>query len=199
MKTKIMAGFLLAGILVVTCSFTLKRHQSRGNSGIYLTVQDYYQHKLTYEFDGNSEDGKLILNDLLGNSSGYVVNKGEKHPFDKNKTYGYQNRDNKVYRFFGKEAYEIIDTAQFYLYYRYDQVEKVKGKELVKTDEYYFSKDAGSQIQLLTVDNLKKAFPNNLSFHYSIDALFRTDQELIAYDTYCKCYKLKYIFSQSLK
>ena len=111
----------------------------------------------------------------------------------------YQNRDSKIYRVFEKNEYQILDTAEFYLYYAYEQVEKVKGKALVKTDEYFFSRTAESPILLLTAENLKKAFPDNLPFHYAIDAQFKRDQDLIAYDPYYKGYKIKYVYNRSLK
>jgi len=199
MKKKIVFGLMLAGTLLITFGFKAYKLQSNGSSGIYLTARDFYNHKLTYGFDCNTSTGKLKLNDMFGSSSGYIVSKGEKHSFDKYKTYGYQNCDNEIYRFFGKDAYQIIDTTEFYLYYRYQQVEKVKGKGLVKTDEYFFSKDGGSPIQMLTAENLKRAFPDNHPFHYAIDSHFRTDQELISYDSFSGCYKLKYLYNQSLK
>jgi hypothetical protein len=199
MKKKIVVGFMLAGSLLITFAFKVYKHQPSGSSGIYLTAQDFYNHKLTYRFNCNSKAGKLKLNEMFGSSRGYIISKGEKHSFDKYKTYGYQNCDNEIYRFFGKDAFRILDTAEFYLYYRYLEVEKVKGKGLVKTDEYFFSKDGGSLIQLLTAENLKKAFPDNHPFHYAIDSHFRTDQDLIAYDSFGKCYKLKYLYNQSLK
>ncbi len=112
---------------------------------------------------------------------------------------GNLNQNSKIYRHFGKGEYQILDTDEFYLYFAYEQVEKVKGKALVKTDEYFFSKNAESPIILLTAENLKKAFPDNLPFHYAIDAEFKRDQDLIAYDPYYKGYKLKYVYKQSLK
>jgi hypothetical protein len=113
-------------------------------------------------------------------------------------TFGFIS-NNLQYRNSEKGKYQILDTAYFYLYYRYEQVEKVKGKSLIKTDEYFFSRNAESPIQLLTAENLKRAFPDNLAFHYAIDAEFKRDQDLIAYDPYYKGYKLKYIYNQSLK
>ncbi|HEV3222778.1 MAG TPA: hypothetical protein VGZ90_07865 [Puia sp.] len=199
MKKKTITGLMLTGILLITFAFKSNKLQSGGNSGIYLTVMDFYNQRLSFAFDCNSNNGKLTLNEMLGSSSGSIVSNGEKHAFDKTKAYGYRNCDSKIYRFFGKGEYQILDTSDFYIYYRYEQVEKVKGKGLVKTDEYFFSKNAESPIQLLTIENLKKAFPDNLPFHYAIDAHFRNDQELIAYDSYFKGYKLKYLYNQSLK
>jgi hypothetical protein len=111
----------------------------------------------------------------------------------------FQNSETNNYRIYEKESYLILDTAAFCLYYRYESEEKTKGKELVKTEEYFFSKDAQSPIQLLTADNLKRTFPDNLPFHYAIDAEFRNNKDLIAYDSYCGCYKIKYIYKQSFK
>jgi hypothetical protein len=107
--------------------------------------------------------------------------------------------DNKNCRVYDKKYYQILDTAAFYLYYRYGNKDKPKGEGLIKKADYYFSRDAVSPIELLTKDNLKRTFRDNLPFHYAIDAEFRNDQELIAYDTYCGCYKLKYIYLRSLK
>ena len=103
------------------------------------------------------------------------------------------------YRIFQKSTYRIVDTAGFYLYYRYIQFDKIPGKGLIKMDEYYFSKDSDSNIQPLTIENLKRAYPENNRFHYDIDAHFRSDRELMAYDPYSKSYKLKYLYMQSLK
>jgi hypothetical protein len=107
--------------------------------------------------------------------------------------------DKKNFRVYDKKSYQILDTAAFYLYYRYGNKDKPKGEGLIKKAEYYFSKDATSPIELLTKDNLEGTFRDNLSFRYAMDAEFRNDQELIAYDTYCGCYKLKYIYIRSLK
>ncbi len=154
MKKKIITGFMIAGILMITFGFINNKLQSAN---------------------------------------------GEKHSFDKSTANGYRNRDGKTYRLFGKGEYQVLDTAYFSLYYGYEQVEKSKGKSLVKTDEYFFSRTTESPIQLLTVENLKMAFPDNLPFHYAIEAEFKSDQELIAYDPYYKGYKLKYVYNQSLK
>ena len=102
------------------------------------------------------------------------------------------------YRIFHKSSYRVVDTAGFYLYYRYIQFEQIPGKGLIKMDEYYFSKDSNSDIQLLTIENLKRAYPENHRFHDDIDAHFRSNHELMEYDPYTQMYKLKYLYMQSL-
>jgi hypothetical protein len=103
------------------------------------------------------------------------------------------------YRIFHKSSYRVVDTAGFYLYYRYIQFEQIRGKGLIKMDEYYFSKDSNSDIQPLTIENLKRVYPENHRFHYDIDAHFRSDRELMAYDPFTNMYKLKYLYMQSSK
>ena len=73
-----------------------------------------------------------------------------------------------------------------------------KGKGLVKTDEYFFSVHSDSDLKPLTIVELKNAFPTNQNFHYALDSYFRSDRELIAYDSFNKEYKVKHLFNQSI-
>ena len=103
------------------------------------------------------------------------------------------------FRIYHHSSYKILDTVGFYLYYRYVSYEHTRGKGLIKKDEYSFSKDSTSDIQLLTIENLKRAYPENHRFHYDLDAHFWSDRDLMAYDPFTGMYKLKYLFMQSLK
>ncbi len=111
----------------------------------------------------------------------------------------FQQKEYKNYRIYEGDSYQILDTAAFYLYYRYVSEEKIKGKSLSKSGKYFFSMNAGSPIQDLTLDNLERSYPDNLTFHYALESFFRTNQDLVAYDRYCNCYKVKYLYKQSLK
>jgi hypothetical protein len=168
-------------------------------SGLYSTLDDFTQQKLTYQIDCRTSQGKVKTHDLFGSSTGYVSYQGKTYSFDKNKVYGYRSCEEKNYRFYNNSIYQIIDTAGFYVYYQYQSVEQTKGKGLVKTDLYFFSKKGNSELFLLTTNNLKEAFPENTKFHYALDAHFANQNDLMAYDKYEKVYKLKYLFFQSLK
>lgn len=167
--------------------------------GLYSSWSDFVNHKLTYPTDCLSSKDKLKVNDFFGASTGYVVRNGEKFTFNKNEIYGYRTCDRKNYRFYYNEAYQILDTLGFYLYYHYKSVEMAKGKGLVKTDLFYFSRTGSGDLQLLTLDNLKNAFPDNASFQYALDASFHSDRDLAAFDGNQKVYKVKYVYQQSLK
>lgn len=190
----------LAQVITGALAFLLMTTTTYAQSGgLYSTADDFQQQKITYPVDCSNSKDRLKLNDLFGSSKGYIISKGEKHEFTKSSVYGYRTCKNENYRFYKNSAYRIVDTAGFYIYYRNMQAEPAKGKGSLRTDTYFFSTHAGNAIQLLTLDNLKKAFPGNRSFQYALDAHFRSDKDLVAWDAYGKTYKVKYLYEQTLK
>ena len=61
---------------------------------------------------------------------------------------------------------------------------------------YFFSVDAASEPQPLTKSNVKAAYPDNHKFHDALDAQFKEDNELYAYDNFHKMYKLNQILKK---
>ena len=167
--------------------------------GLYSSFADFTSGRLTYQVDCSSNKDKLKLNALFGASKGYVRVNGEKHSFSKNQVYGYRNCKNEDYRFYNNTAYQVLDTAGFFLYYNYGPEQPVAGKALVKTDKYYFSVKGDDALQPLTIANLDKAFPGNHRFHNTLVAEFKSAKELADYDSFLKTYRIKYLFSQSFK
>jgi hypothetical protein len=165
-------------------------------AGLFVTASDFQQQKLTYQVDCNNPNDKIKANTFFGSSTGYVLCNGEKHIFNKKDVYGYRNCQNKSYRFYNGDAYQLMDTLYFYIYYKYAPAESPKGREMIKKDEYFFSVLPDGVLQALTIENLKNAFPDNHNFHYSIDANFKLDRDLMAYDKFQKCYKIKYLFKK---
>ena len=189
---------LIVAIIVLVATPAHAQSKPGSTAGLYLSSTDFRDQKLTYQIDCNSNGDKIRTNEFLGSSSGYVLVNGQKHVFDKNKVYGYRSCRNKSYRFYKGEAYELLDTAGFYIYYLYRPEVVNKGKGLVKTDEYFFSIHSDSGLKPLTIVELKNAFPTNQNFHYALDSYFRSDKELIAYDSFKKEYKVKHLFNQSI-
>ena len=101
----------------------------------------------------------------------------------------------QVYRTVGRSHYRIIDTAGFYLY----SINKlVQGEKIARPQTvYYFSVKRDDVLQELTLANLEKAFATNTGFRYRLEAQFRSDKDLIAYDKILRAYKIKYLYSQS--
>jgi len=61
---------------------------------------------------------------------------------------------------------------------------------------YFFTTTSSNVLQPLTRDNVKKAFPDNHTFHDAIDATLRSDEELHNYDTFHKMYKLNWLLKE---
>lgn len=156
-------------------------------NGVYMTAEDFAGKSLKYD-DVNAHIpfryGKVKVND--GNKTLLL---------DKSEVYGYR-KDNQDYRIIGNNAYKVLDAAHFPIYSRV--VETSKGKGRISETKYYFSAGAGSELQPLTIVNLKRAFPDNNKFHELLDLQFRNDQELVWYDDFSKVYKVKSIYTQAI-
>ena len=98
-------------------------------------------------------------------------------------------------RSIGHSHFRIIDTAGFYLY----SIDKlVQGEKIARPQTvYYFSRRADDPVQELTLANLEQAFAANTGFRYRLEAQFRLDKDLIAYDRTLNEYKIKYLFRES--
>jgi hypothetical protein len=95
-------------------------------------------------------------------------------------------------RIVGHSHYRILDTTGFYLY----SIDKlVQGEKIARPQTvYYFSKKEDDAVQELTLANLEQAFAANTGFRYRLEALFRSDKELIAFDKTLDMYKIKYLY-----
>jgi hypothetical protein len=116
--------------------------------------------------------------------------------FTNHQTVRSSSDNNMGSRVYGKSTYKIIDTTGFYLY----SINKlVQGEKIVRPQTvYYFSATGSGPLQELTVANLENVFAGNARFRYSLEAQFRSDKGLTAYDGALKMYKIKFLYSQSL-
>ena len=191
---------LKTSLIVLVIAYSICYVKAQGapktseNSGLYITYTDYLNHKISYAGD------RLSLHSLFGSNDITVVASNQKISLLKKNVYGFHDTKGGDYRFYNNELYKVMDSGEgFCLYYASRPEEINKGKGLVKTDEYFFSVTGNSEIYSLTMNNLKKAFPNNNKFHYLLDATFKSDKDLMAYDGYAKTYKIKFLYNESLK
>lgn len=63
--------------------------------------------------------------------------------------------------------------------------------------KYFFTTSSSDVLRELTKMNLKKAFPNNHKFHDALDAQFKSDDELNAYDSFHKMYKVNWLLKNN--
>jgi len=194
-----MLQFTMAALIAITSVQKVSAQTfAAGKSGLYLTAADFVQNKISYEINCSGND-KLQVHALFGSSTVTVVQNGQKKAFPKKQLYGYRDCHNRNYRFFNGDAYLVTDTAGFFVYSATKTEAGPHGKGWVKSDKYYFSTGGDAPLQLLTIDNLKKAFPANHRFQYELEGVCKTDKDLVDYDVYTKSYRVKYLFSQSTK
>jgi hypothetical protein len=166
--------------------------RSSAQPGIYRTQADYTDHHiLPVEKIGPS--GVLNSNKII------IITGGKKTVVKKDELFGYRDAKGKDYRFYQHNDLEIVDTTGFFLYRYTGLCPNAGGKGFSSKTVYYFSKGGGTEPSLLNVKNLEDAFASNTRFRYSLYPYRLLDNELADYDQYARCYKVKYLFEQSLK
>lgn len=170
-------------------SFAQKSFAQDKTTGLYLTYDDYLNHKISFESNGTS----ITLNEFLGGSTVTVAHDGKKKSFLKSEIFGY-HAQNSDYRFFNNEGYKIIDSKDFYIYSHPKLVQQ--GKAMKPVDAFYFSAQGTGVIKPFTIKALETAYAENPKFKYTIESQFQTDNELTQYDAAVKEYKVKYLYDQ---
>ena len=170
----------------------------KDSSGIYKTAEDFQQRKLSYAINYKTEKHKIKGDLLFNNADIKVKHDGETYTLLKSETYGYRSTKGEEFRFVDNKEYKILNPGQALLMYVYKHPAH-SPKEAEKYPlTYFFSANAASAPQPLTLANIKAAFPGNNKFHDALDAQFKTDAELHAYDKFHKMYKLNEIMKTSM-
>lgn len=185
--------FLVLPLLTVSAMLSAAYAQTAKQSGLYLTESDFIQHKLSYA----SPQDKLYIHEFLDEKSITVIENGQKISLTKDKVYGYRDAANHNYRFFKNAAYQIVDTAGFYLYNFEKLVQEGKGPKPMRA--FYFSANASSELMPLQIAYVDNVFAKNRKFKNAIDAQLRTEGELASYDKAENEYKIKEIYLDNIK
>jgi hypothetical protein len=149
---------------------------------------DYKNGRLSYEGDCRSKTHKLELHDVLNKPYIDVTHESEKHRYAKSDLFGFRACDGRDYRFGATLEYQILEAKELYIYVRETSVAQGRTNRTVR--EYYFSVGASGEMQALTLDHLKQAFPDNHRFHDSLDATFGRGQNAAEYDEFHKMFKV---------
>jgi len=186
---------LCLAILLLTGNSVFANLQSTppaAGRGLYTSLNDFMNHKISFE-----TSTRIILNEFTASKYVKVVDNGNTVKLAKKDLFGFRDNNNMDYRFYKNELYQILDATYFFIYTHYasSTVEKGKGNE--KKETLYFSVKGTDELQPLTIENLKKAFPDNLKFHDLLDNV-RNDADLIKYDAYTKDIKVNYLYKKSL-
>lgn len=162
-------------------------------SGVYLTAHDFVTGKLIPATDGRPRSGSM--EEQVLNSKYIFVNHGDYHyKMNARDVYALQTCEGKIVRVYNDGYYSLLNPGEKIQLYIVLCSPVSKGNVMII--KYFFSKDAGSEIVNLTLDNLKAAFPENDNFRGAINIQFRTDSDLYTYDDVNKCYKVNGVYSK---
>jgi hypothetical protein len=182
-------------LLFILTAGSVQHLFAQKQSGLYLTYNDYLNHKLSYTTDGTK--GRINIHEFIGMNNVTVTGNGKKQQIAKSSLFGYHDSNNNDYRFFGNKAYQIVDTTGFYIY-SYDRLaQQGKGPKPMRT--YYFSTKNSNAILPLTPENIAIAFPKNQRFRNMVEVESKADIRLDAYDNVSSEYKIKEIYAESLR
>ena len=184
-------------LLLSATLFSVNVSAQKDSSGIFKTAKDFQQGKLIYAINYKTEKHKINDYVFFNDAVIKVKHHDSTYKLQKSETYGYRSTKGEDFRFVGDETYKILNSGEALLIYVFQHPAhspKEAGKYLPM---YFFSTDAIAAPQRLTKANLKAAFPDNHKFHDAIDENFKTDEELISYDSFHKMYKVNHILQMS--
>jgi hypothetical protein len=100
--------------------------------------------------------------------------------------------DGRNYRVVDERRYEIVEAKALYIY-----TADVLVRKGALERAFFFSVGPNGDILPLTILNLKKAFPDNHSFHDLVDMAFKHDSDLTRYDDFHKTFKVNRLLAAS--
>ena len=162
------------------------------DSGLYLTAADYEQHQVSDGGQCDSKKFRLDLHDVRRTDSVRVINDAGAREYRKADVFGFRDCDGRDYRFVANRGLRILEANRLYIYAAQTPVTSGKGFRTVT--DYYFSAGPTGAVQSLTLDNLKRAFPDNVKFHDTLDQMFGAGQNVAQYDEYRNTFKVNRLF-----
>lgn len=187
-KTLLVPMVVFTALMSVPGAFA--KAQTPRTSGVYLTAADYENGRLAFEGDCGSKTYKLNLHDFRNEPYIDVKSGSEKHRYAKSDIFGVRACDGHDYRFASNLCYQVLEPKDIYIYAHDVWVPQNMGRVNRAVRGYYFSVGYNGQIQALTLENLKHAFPENHRFVDILDAAFGGGQNLAEFDEAHRTFKV---------
>lgn len=158
-------------------------------SGVYRSFSDFQKDSLSYGIDCRKEKHQIRLEDFLNRKFITVIHRGEKVRLEKAAIYGVLYCDGSLQRFSGKQHYRLEEQGVVWIFSQEFTVSQGRGG-VQRGKRFFFSKTGDGAIQPLTLLNLKNSFPLRHDLHDELDQWFPNQQDLVAFDSYHKMYKV---------
>ena len=181
-------------IFVLLAGLNITASAQKKITGIYHTLHDYLGGRVSYAAD-SSHLPKITLYTLAPRSYITMHYKNNRVRLYKSEIFAYRLANGEVYRIAGNNSFRLLNNNPLLLLYKRKMPASPKaGPE--EQFKYYFSTGEG-EMQALTAWNIKQAFAHHATLPDEIDALFKKDAELLAYDSFRGMYKLEWLISGS--
>ena len=184
-------------LLLTAVFFTATVCAQNRSSGIFRTATDFTRGNMEYAIQCDSQSHKIKTDLLFKRNRVIVKHEGKTYKLDKSSVYDVRYCSGVVERLYQRKAYPMVNPYEAILIYKVNIPSM--GKNQPAQTQWYFSKDAASPIQPLTISNLTGAFPDNHAFHDAIIAEFKADSELNKYDMVHKMMRINRLFLNTKK
>jgi hypothetical protein len=181
-KSLFITILLLANIQVFAQSE--KRIKNSEVEGIYLTVNDFKNGKLTHPTDKVHEGDKIKLKQFFISPEIICIEQDKKTVLYKDSIFGIRLNNGEIYRFINRTPCLIADTSCLYIYtFKTNKTEdKISGPHCrpneVPVTYYYFSLGDHKTIYMLTMTNLCRYDLSDPFLHNAVCNIFTNDEML---------------------
>lgn len=193
MKTYNIIGILAFAFVLTFAANAQDNNSLKNQSGVYKTFADFQAKKLDLAVDVTKAKHKIKVHEFFNKSEIDIIHSdNKKYTFKKKDIYGVRDLDGNDFRFYDDKEYQIAQVDIIFVYTKPTDyiVGGGKNQQTKHITEYFFSKTGESAILKLTMDNVKKAFPENHKLHDALDAMFKSESELVQYDQFHNTYKV---------
>lgn len=186
METRLKITVIAVLISLTGQLFAQRSEEIKNNEveGIYLTITDFKQGKLTIPTDMQHKGDKIKLKQFFISPDIISIEQDKETVFYKDSIFAIRLTNGENYRFINRTPCLVADTSYLYIYT--NKTTKTEFKQLgprriykeIPITYYYFSSGNQANIFTLTLANLRKYALADTSVHKTVCDKFTTDEML---------------------
>ncbi len=193
-------GWMLAiiGLTLLPSRFQAQVPDS-GNaarSGIYRSAESFRTGILDLAIDCRTDAHRIDRHLLLARPYIDLTHEGVRTRINKRDVFGFRDCDGTIVRYVDGSEYAILSAGAILMYARSMMVPAGNREGYRIMPVRYFSLAASDTLIPLTRVAIKNAFPSHHALHEALDADFRTDDELGAFDGRHGVYRLQRVLTR---
>ncbi len=196
------ASILLAAMALGGCATNPPRIRlgpdaATRHGGVFVTPADFEAGRIADKIVCETDSRPLSRDSFSRRDIIELTGVHRMQQYSKATIFGFRACDGTDVRFVRGTNWSVVRAPPLYLYVHEYRVTVGKGGSRIVTD-HAFSTTAADSVRPLTLDALKRAYPENHRFHDLIDLAFRSDQELIRYDDFHHEYRIARLLRETL-